>query len=146
MEALAFENQNTVVKGGEHYLDLPAHVDGKFITCKFQLNRSEVKEVVRNKTIDIDVLHMSGPVQPMEIFMQEPDLPIPLHTPLNCNPRYWNNEKAILTFRFGRADINLLKETGCIWVIIANRNTPMLPIQYSNGIPAPEKEKENENL
>lgn len=129
MKAIEFEGQNIVIaKDQPGYQPLPAFFSGGFVVCCFKLEPDERKTVLRSKTANIDVLHFNGPLQGMELRTVKPPLPIPLNTPLNVNPVEWGPEYARLRFKFGKEEIDKLRETDLMWMIVAVRDSSLLPI------------------
>lgn len=131
MKAIEFKEQMVIVaKDQKEYKPLPAYVSDGILVCCFELSKKELKKTLETKNAKIVILNFNGPVQPMEVRTIKPEFPVDFRLALNCNPESWDldNRTATLSFDFSDEEMEALKADGLFWVIIAIRDSPLLPI------------------
>lgn len=130
MKAIEFKEQVVVIaKDQKEYQPLPAWFGNGLVCVCFELDEEEKAKVLETKKAGIGVLNFNGPVQGMEVKTIKPEFPIDFRLALNCNPAAWDleNQTAVLEFEFGDDELEALEAEGLFWIIIAVRDSPLLP-------------------
>lgn len=131
MNAIEFKEQTHVIaKDQKEYKPLPAYVSDGLMVCCFELTEEEKAKVLETKNAKIRVLNFNGPVQPMEVRTVKPEFPTDFRLALNCNPDSFDldTKTAVLSFDFAEDEMKVLASEGLFWLIIAVRDSPLLPI------------------
>lgn len=126
------EQTHIIAENQEEYQSLPAWIGSGLVCACFELSDEELRKVIETKKAGIEVMNFNGPVQGMEVRTIKPEFPIDFRLALNCNPAAWDleNQTAVLEFEFGDAELEALEQEGLFWVIIAVRDSALLPINF----------------
>lgn len=135
MKAIEFKERNIVIAENQpEYENLPALAQTNgIITFCMQLDDQEVEKIVSEGVANITVLNFGGPVQPIAVATDKPELPIYPRVRTMSNAKVWDLKEGTATFawKFRVGQLKKLKESKTLWITTVTYGRPLQPISQT---------------
>lgn len=132
MEAIEFKEQNIVIGENQpEYGNLPALAQTNgIITFCMRLDDQEVEKIVSEGKANITVLNFGDPTHPIAVASDKPDLPIYPRVQTVSNAEVWDLKGGTATYawKFGKGQLERLKESRVLWITTITYGRPLQPI------------------